>query len=403
MVRLGPYKQVFEAHRDSFLKKGYSESEARAMAQAIVARPLPEIALSRAASYYESTLAAAKLMLEFNAFEGVSLKVNDAVQDNAQLFSDSDDPEDLELIVSGVYPGKPGMVIVKANHTGCWYAADWDLNAAGKVTLSNARDIGTYYDQLAIGVTEGLQPALDLMFEDAKTPLEVEQNFLMCSAMNGLFQVPEVSLDGIRPVIEMEFVKYLRNSKVLTETFSTPFILPAISIEPQVKDSITRFAMVNRAERILEENYVSAITALIPPKSAKTEQRKVVGIDESGDMRQVGGHTVFVDDGKASKGDLGHVEKQISSHNKMRGKLEGAGFKKQGNYGHGEEHVKDAENGYHAKVTLAGGKAHTTVHRNGGPMVKAVGTAATAENMMNHVDTAMSAAASQPDVAGYGT
>jgi hypothetical protein len=49
MVRLGPYKQVFEAHRDSFLKAGYSDVEASVLAQAIVAKPLPETAYSRPA------------------------------------------------------------------------------------------------------------------------------------------------------------------------------------------------------------------------------------------------------------------------------------------------------------------------------------------------------------------
>jgi hypothetical protein len=41
MVWLGPYKQVLESHRDSSLKAAYSDVEASALAQAIVANAIP--------------------------------------------------------------------------------------------------------------------------------------------------------------------------------------------------------------------------------------------------------------------------------------------------------------------------------------------------------------------------
>jgi hypothetical protein len=43
MVRLGRYRQVFEAHRKSFRENGYSENESSALPQAIVAARLPEL------------------------------------------------------------------------------------------------------------------------------------------------------------------------------------------------------------------------------------------------------------------------------------------------------------------------------------------------------------------------
>jgi hypothetical protein len=49
MVWLRSYKQVLESHRDSSLQAAYSDIEASALAQAIVAKPLPETAFGRPA------------------------------------------------------------------------------------------------------------------------------------------------------------------------------------------------------------------------------------------------------------------------------------------------------------------------------------------------------------------
>src|ERR1700726_1626848 len=66
MVRLGPYKQVSEAHRDSFVKAGYSDVEASALAQVVVAKPLPETAFGRPARYFASAIPHAKSLLKFD-------------------------------------------------------------------------------------------------------------------------------------------------------------------------------------------------------------------------------------------------------------------------------------------------------------------------------------------------
>jgi hypothetical protein len=88
MVRLGPNKQVFEAHRDSFVKAGYSDVEASAPAQAVVAKPLRETAFGRPARYFASAIPHAKSLLEFYQSEGVSLKVISALQWKCSMFSD---------------------------------------------------------------------------------------------------------------------------------------------------------------------------------------------------------------------------------------------------------------------------------------------------------------------------
>jgi hypothetical protein len=51
MVRLGTYKQVFEAHLSSFLRAGYSDVGASALAQAAVAKRLIENAFDSPARY----------------------------------------------------------------------------------------------------------------------------------------------------------------------------------------------------------------------------------------------------------------------------------------------------------------------------------------------------------------
>ena len=69
MVRLGPYRQVFEAHRNSFLESGYSEKESSALAQFIVAQEIPEFALIRPAAYLAPAIPHAKTLLECDQYE----------------------------------------------------------------------------------------------------------------------------------------------------------------------------------------------------------------------------------------------------------------------------------------------------------------------------------------------
>ena len=66
MVRLGPHKQVFEAHRGFFLKADYSDVGVSAPSQASVARSLTETAFGRPARYFVSAIPHAKNLLEFD-------------------------------------------------------------------------------------------------------------------------------------------------------------------------------------------------------------------------------------------------------------------------------------------------------------------------------------------------
>lgn len=74
MVRLGPYRQVFEAHRNSFLESGYSEKESSALAQVIVAQEIPEFALIRPAVYFAPATPRAKTLLECDQYEADSIR-----------------------------------------------------------------------------------------------------------------------------------------------------------------------------------------------------------------------------------------------------------------------------------------------------------------------------------------
>jgi hypothetical protein len=63
MVRLGTYKQVFAAHRGSFLKAGYSDVGVSAQAQGAVAKQLTETAFGHPARYSASATRHAKSLL----------------------------------------------------------------------------------------------------------------------------------------------------------------------------------------------------------------------------------------------------------------------------------------------------------------------------------------------------
>lgn len=487
MVRIGPYKQVYESHRTSFLKAGYSETDAGAIAQRICAQPLPESACIKSAHYLEANIPNAEAMLECDQYTGVSTKVSEAIQDNIAMFRDNDDPARLTALVSGVYPGTPGLAVLKVYETGNWYAVDWAL-VGNAVKLENPRDIGSFYETLSVSVTEGIMPAISLVLHERETALLAEQLFLTEAVVDGEFFVPGVVLDGTRPVEEMEFVKFLRNSKVLTESFATPFQIEEKTYIPDIPDAIGRLAMVTRKLQKLERASFGLTLALAMPRigaqlseKATTLQTVVISKDkftesemkalakrnswgadrqdssssyrlrqfdpkdceagsyatitlkegvegvicrrksaknesvsgrrfmtEAGDFMSIGGHSVFVDKDKAGAGEFDDVTKQIKAHNRMRKVLEDNDFKKNGSGGyygdsHGEEHVKDAGNGYNARVTVAGGKAHTSIHRNGGTMVKAIGTAANAAQLQNNIESAMTSCASQPEITGYST
>lgn len=64
MVRLGTYKQVFEAHRDSFGKSSYSENQSPVLAQVVVGRSLLSELLKQKAAYLETSVRQTRPMLE---------------------------------------------------------------------------------------------------------------------------------------------------------------------------------------------------------------------------------------------------------------------------------------------------------------------------------------------------
>jgi hypothetical protein len=395
-VKIGPYREVYEAHLSNLQSLGYSLEESAALAQTIVARPLPKVTEEQKSSYFESSIPNANLVLE-NLYDGVALKVQDAVSGQYyNLFRDNDDPIFCETIVNGVYPG---MVVVHNKTVNTWYAADWKLTEDSAIVISNVRDVGTYYDTLALAVTESLEPAIDLVQHERLLPLEVEQAYLS-SVISGMpFTTPEAKLDGNRPVEEMEFVKYLRTTKALTEAMSQSHVMPGGLVNSRIStgNAIARLAVVGRKIRQLENTFFNAKMCLARPalgspmneKSTtlqtvivskenfsksqaialakrndwgsapdetnesyrfrqhepdackdgslrtitlkegvkavvcklkagpKTEQR----LNEAGDYATLGGHSVYVDQGEAAKGDMSGVEKQIKTHNRMAGEI----------------------------------------------------------------------------------
>lgn len=66
MVRLGLYKQVFEAHRGPFLRASYSGVSAASLAQAAVPKQLKETAFGRPARYFVSAIPHPTSLLEFD-------------------------------------------------------------------------------------------------------------------------------------------------------------------------------------------------------------------------------------------------------------------------------------------------------------------------------------------------
>jgi hypothetical protein len=278
MVRLGPYKEIFEAHRDSFSAAGYSADESSALAQAIVARPIPESYLGQGQSqgkyatavYYESAIPSAMLLLEFNQYEAVSLKIQEACHLQQDLFRNDNDPRLVTVIVSGVYPGNPGTAVVKVEETGSWFATDWSITDDGDVKLDNVRDIGAYYETLAVGVTEALLPALNLETYSRDLPLQVESAYLTALAIDNPFEVPAVVIDGPRPVAEMEFVKYLRSAKAITESFSNPYQLQERKMTGKVTSGpgaspVVQLAVVTHRRAVIERAYINAMLAMNAP------------------------------------------------------------------------------------------------------------------------------------------
>src|ERR1035437_6406715 len=270
MLRIGPYREVYESHRKSFLETGYSEHDAGALAQLICAQPLPEFALNRTAHFLETAIPNAEIMLEYDQYTGITLKVQEAVTENSDMFRDDDDPKGITPLVSGVYPGEPGMAVVKVLETGEWYAVDWSLNDSSDVELANVRDIGTYYDTLSVSVTEGLMPAIDLVLYEREMKLRAEQAFLVACISEEEFEAPGVVLDGTRPVEEMEFVKFLRNSKVLTESFTAPFDVPDQTFVPSVDEPFGRLAIVSRRLDKLETSSFALQLMLAMPRVNST-------------------------------------------------------------------------------------------------------------------------------------
>lgn len=262
-MKIGPYREVYESHLSNFQSLGYSIEESAALAQSIVARPLPKVTEEQKSSYFESSIPNATLVLE-NLYDGVALKVQDAVNQNYNLFRDNDDPIFCETLVNGVYPG---MVIVHNQTVNTWYAADWKLSETSEIALSNVRDIGTYYDTLALAVTESLEPAIDLVHYEQIMPLQIEERYL-CSVISGQpFHSPKAQLDGNRPVEEMEFVKYLRITKALTEAMSQTHVMPGGLVAAKIStgDAIARLAVVGRKIRQLENTFFHAKMCLARP------------------------------------------------------------------------------------------------------------------------------------------
>lgn len=475
-MKIGPYREIYEAHLKQFQSVGYSLEESAALAQTVVARPLPKSTEDQKSAYFEISIPQAKIILE-DLYDGVALKVQDAVTMNQKLFRDANDPMFCETIVNGVYPG---MVIVHNKTCDCWYAADWSMSESGDISLTNVRDIGTYYETLALAVTEAITPAIDLVQYERLLPLEVEQSYLTSVISSIPFSAVKAQVDGNRPVEEMEFVKYLRTSKTITEAMSQTHVMEGGLVKPKISvtDAIVRLASVGRKIRQYENEFFNAKLCLARPSlgaamteksttlqtvivskdnfskseavalakrndwgespdetgssyrfrqhdpstcedgslrtitlkegvkgvvcklkgSSKTEQR----LNESGDYSTLGGHSVYVDNDAASEGDMSGVEKQIKTHNRMASDLEDSKFKKVSGagWGQGTTYSKDGGNGYQTDVTLQGGKAHTTVKRQGS-VHKVIGTASNSPQLAGHISDAADAISSMPVIAGF--
>jgi hypothetical protein len=85
LLRIGPYRAIYEARLEKFQACGYPQIDAAALAQSIVAQPLPEVALSSSSGYLEATGPSSAMQLEWNNYESTDLNWQQIVDANKDL------------------------------------------------------------------------------------------------------------------------------------------------------------------------------------------------------------------------------------------------------------------------------------------------------------------------------
>lgn len=297
-LKIGPYREVYEAHQKSFISIGHSKTDADAIAQAIVSRPLPESALSLRVDYFETILPKVFGLLEFNHYEQVAMQVQSALLGNRSVQSEAGISYLNTVLVNGVYPG---FVTFSIQETGVTYVADWSMTESGDVSFSNVRNITTGYNQFIRGYTQELLPGLDLAQYSATLPFEVESEYMSAQFMEESFPVPSAKLDGLRPVDEMEFLKFLRRSKAIAETTQSPMVFEARSVRSpmNVGEIASRIcSSLNRLAEI-EKQAVEARVALQRPLQGRPMFEKSTTIQ-----------TVVIDKKKYSKSEASAMAKR---------------------------------------------------------------------------------------------
>jgi hypothetical protein len=111
MLKIGHYRPICEAHLAAF-PEHYSAKQSIALVHTRVSRPVPSAILAQSAHWLEASLPQAKFLLE-DLWEGMSLKVQAVICENAARLRDEDDPEFIQLIVTGIYRRNPRLVAVK--------------------------------------------------------------------------------------------------------------------------------------------------------------------------------------------------------------------------------------------------------------------------------------------------
>jgi hypothetical protein len=295
VLKIGSYREVYEAHRNHFITVGHSETDASAIAQLIVSRPLPESALHAKASYLESTLPLVSKLLEWDTFDVTMNRVSMAVYGNWSMFEAQGAPSFANPEIAGVYPG---LVVLNANQK--QYAADWTESAEGDISLSNVRDVSAFYRASMSRVVEEFLPCIEIAQHAATIPLEIEKQFLVSKYAGEKISIPAVQLDGLRPALEQEFMKYLRAGGAIKESFESAMELPACEVTGEfTTDDMIRMSQVSAKLASVERQCIEMRVALSRPSMGQSMLEKATTIQ-----------TVIIDKGKFSESDASSMARR---------------------------------------------------------------------------------------------
>ena len=281
---VGNFTEVLEARKSYFVESGYALTEATALARLALAKPMSSRVYEKSAEWLAEWLPAAQAMLE-SQYEELARKVTAYADKNPTLFADKDDAPGTSFQIQGVYPAigvNPAIVIAHdLLSDGEYYAADWQETADGDIEFSNVRDISVQYEMLAVRLQNNLSEALIMVMESLENSFLAESEYLASRVLGAAVTLPELYLDGPRPVAEIELVKFYERQGLLTEYHgSTMSLLPEVKFTGEIssKDAVIQLAEAMVRSRATRKRAARAQARLIHPTLG--QPMKVGGVKE---------------------------------------------------------------------------------------------------------------------------